>query len=202
MIYIYGDSHAKFSFNGLQIEHVNNFVGSITMFRVGRDNEIIRFSKEVDSNENIIVISYGEVDCRCHIGKQINLGRNEDDIIEELVTNYFKTIKNNIFLATVVIVGVIPPTKQIEYEAKNGVITHEFPFVGTDEDRVKYTAKVNKKLKEFSLLYNYIYFNPYEYYTRSDGTLKFELSDNTVHLGNNSYFLEMFTQIPFEERYA
>lgn len=62
MIYIYGDSHAGGSFKRLQLQHVNNFVGSITMFRVGRDNELLNFTNKVDSKENIIVISYGEVD--------------------------------------------------------------------------------------------------------------------------------------------
>ena len=39
---------------------------------------------------------------------------------------------------------------------------------------------------------NYIYFNPYSYYERPDGTLKSEFSDSNVHLGNNSVFLEQF----------
>ena len=42
---------------------------------------------------------------------------------------------------------------------------------------------------------NYIYFNPYSYYERDDGTLKHELSDTRVHLGNNSVFLEKFIDL-------
>ena len=44
----------------------------------------------------------------------------------------------------IIIVGVIPQTKQSDYEILNGPILHEFPFVGRDEDRVRYTNKVNK----------------------------------------------------------
>jgi hypothetical protein len=194
MIYIYGDSHGLFSFKNLKLDHQNLYQASITMFRIGRDNMIINFDKNKILNDNdVIILSYGEVDCRCHIQKQINNGMNEDDIINELVNNYFITIKNNIDkINKIIVVGVIPPTKQNDYEILHGPILHEFPFVGKDEDRVRYTNKVNKKLEEQSNINNYIYFNPYDYYTRDDGTLKFELSDNNVHLGDNLHFLEKF----------
>lgn len=195
MIYIYGDSHAHFSFNDLKLECKNYYQSSITMFRVGRDCEIINFNKEMICKNDIIVLSYGEVDCRCHIQRQIDIGRNEDDIISELVDKYYLTIKNNIIQNIIIIVGVIPPTKRYDYESIHGCIMHEFPFVGKDEDRVRYTIKVNKKLEEYAKINKYIYFNPYDYYTRHDGTLKYELSDKTVHLGDNAYFLDKFNDV-------
>ncbi len=197
MIRIYGDSHAGFSFKNLKLKNNNYSRHSITMFRIGRDNLIINFNKNIIQNDDIIILSYGEIDCRCHIQRQINLGKNEDDIINELVNNYIITIKNNTINMDIkiIIVGVIPPTKQSEYEILHGPIFHEFPFVGSDEDRVRYTNKVNKLLEEISNNNNYIYFNPYSYYTRDDGTLKYELSDKTVHLGDNSYFLEKFIDL-------
>jgi hypothetical protein len=164
------------------------------MFRIGRDNMIINYNKELIVSENdLLIVSYGEVDCRCHIQRQINNGRNEDAIINELVDKYYNTIKNNIVdTCKIMVVAVIPPTKQCDYESIHGPILHEFPFVGTDEDRVRYTNKLNKKLEEHAIINNYIYFNPYSYYTAEDGTLKRELSDTIVHLGDNSYFLEQF----------
>ena len=72
---------------------------------------------------------------------------------------------------------------------------HEFPFVGKDEDRVRYTNKVNKLFEELSNKNGYIYFNPYLYYTRPDGTLKHEFSDSIVHLRNNNFFLESFMDL-------
>ena len=194
MIYIYGDSHAR-AFNNLKLHHKNLHCSSITMFRIGRDNIIINFNKDIIKKDDIIILSYGEVDCRCHIQRQINLGRNEDDIINELVNNYLKTIKNNTMNLDVkiIIVGVIPPTKVSEHPILS--ITHDFPFIGSDEDRVRYTNKVNKVLEDMSNRYNYIYFNPYSYYTREDGTLKHELSDTYLHLGDNSFFLERFMDL-------
>lgn len=168
------------------------------MHRIGRDNRIIKFvnKKKLQGND-IIIIAYGEVDCRCHIQRQIDMGRNEDEIINELVANYIRTIKNNITEAIVnaIIVGVIPPTKQTEHDALHGPIMHEFPFVGSDEARVRYTNKVNKILEELAAENKFIFFNPYSYYTRDDGTLKRELSDLSVHLGDNSQFLKSFNEL-------
>lgn len=197
MIHIYGDSHAFFSFKNLKLDYRDYHCASITMFRIGRDNIIINFDRNNIQKNDIIILSYGEVDCRCHIQRQINIGKSEDDVISELVNNYFETIKKNTINigAKIIIVGIIPPTKQVDYETIHGPILHEFPFVGSDESRVRYTNKANKLLEKMSIENNYIYFNPYSHYTESDGTLKYELSDKIVHLGDNSLFLEKFIDL-------
>lgn len=197
MIHIYGDSHSNRSFKNLKLPYNDFHHDSITMFRIGRDNIIINFNKNMINKGDIIVMVYGEVDCRCHIQRQVDLGKNEDDVFNELVTNYFNTIINNTvdLDVKIIIVGVIPTTKQYELESIHGPILHEFPFVGSDENRVIYTNKVNKLLEELANKNNYIFFNPYSYYTREDGTLKFELSDSIGHLADNSVFLEKFVEL-------
>lgn len=196
MLCIYGDSHGRFSFKNLILPHKNYHNYSITMFRIGRDNIIINYDKSHHTKEDTICLVYGEVDCRCHIRRQILNGRDEDAVIQELVNNYFRTIRNNIIeCKKIIVVGIIPPTKQSDYEEKNGPILHEFPFVGTDEDRVRYRIKTNKLIDELCAKNGYVYFNPYDYYTRPDGTLKYELSDSCIHLGDNSFFLEKFGEL-------
>ena len=193
MIYLYGDSHSKYSFTNLNLPHINNYCFNITMFRIGRDNNIINFNNDDHDKNSIICMSYGEIDCRCHIQQQINLNFNEDDIIQNLIEKYFKTIKNNINKHfKIIIIGIIPPTSKICYENKNGPITHEYPFIGSDEDRVRFTNKMNNLIQEYCDNNNFIYFNPYSYYTRENGTLKYELSDSSVHLGDTTYFLNQF----------
>ena len=200
MIHIYGDSHALFSFKNMKLNYKDHHCSSKTMFRIGRDKVIINYNEEdITSQNDLIVLCYGEIDCRCHIKKIIEKGGSEDSVIDDLVNNYFITILTNIKKGKIIIVGVIPPTRQTDYESINGPILHEFPFVGTDGDRVRYTAKVNKKLMELADLYNYIYFDPYSYYTNSDGTLNYDLSDKTVHLKDNRVFLEKFYEIYYSK---
>lgn len=168
------------------------------MFRIGRDNTIINYNSRDHDKDSIICLSYGEVDCRCHVHKQVGLGKDEDDVIQELVANYFTTINNHIDkdkYKQIIVVGVIPPTRQSDYETVNPPISHEFPFLGNDDDRVRYTVKVNSMVNTFCSEYGYTYFNPYAYYTREDGTFKYEFSDKSVHLRDNSFFLEQFMDL-------
>ena len=196
MIYIYGDRHAEFNFKRLNLPHINFSRANITMFRVGRDNSIINFNSDMHNKESIICICYGEIDCRCHIQREIDLGKNENDVISELVSNYFTTLKNNVKEhKKIIIVGIIPPTLQNDYEQLHGPIMHEYQFVGSNENRVRYTEKMNYLIEKSCNINGYIYFNPFFYYTRPNGTLKHELSDTMVHLGENSFFLENFLEL-------
>jgi hypothetical protein len=196
MIFLYGDSHVS-SFKGLDLPHVNLQCSSITMFRIGRDNHIIHFDSSHHDSNSVLCFVYGEVDCRCHIQRQVNIGRSEHEVIRELVEKYFQTLSNSIKAhSKVFVVGVIPPTAQGDYESINGPILHEFPFVGSDADRVRFTNKVNECIKKRCSENGYIYFNPYpDFYTRPDGTFKYEFSDNTVHLRENSQFLKSFKDV-------
>ena len=59
MIYLYGDSHAYFSFKQLSIPNQNYYQDSITMFRIGRDGVIINFKRNMMRSGDTIVLSYG-----------------------------------------------------------------------------------------------------------------------------------------------
>jgi lipopolysaccharide biosynthesis glycosyltransferase len=196
MLYIYGDSHAYLSFNHLKIRHMQLFQYSITMHRIARDNKIINFHASHLGSNSIFCLVYGEVDVRCHIGKQCNLGRDELDICKSLVSGYFNTVRSQITLyKAIIIVGISPPADPIDHVHENAHPDGPLPFIGTNEDRVKYTKIMNNLIEEECKKANYIYFNPYKYYTRDDGCLKYELSDNCIHLGKNDYFLEEFTRL-------
>ena len=193
MIFLYGDSHAHRNFKNINIPAIDKHENSITMFRIGRDNCIINFNNQEHDADSILCFNYGEIDCRCHIGKQILSGRNEDDIINELVQNYINSIQNNInFYKKIIIIAIIPPTQQNELESIHGPILHEFPFIGSDEERVRYTIKMNTVLKEVCQQMNYIFFDPFIFYKRENGCLKFDLSDTCGHIKDNLYFLNEF----------
>lgn len=188
MLFVFGDSHAEFNMKGFPLQHHNLRQYSITMHRIGRDNQIINFINFFNNPQSTFLLFYGEVDCRCHIGKQIALGRKLDEIVEELVSNYFRTIKNNITKYKKIIIGsVTPPSRKDKYESIHGPITHAFPFVGTDEERALYTRLVNEKLKEYCEKYKYTFLDLSSYYTDTDGMMIFEKSDTNVHIRDNKY---------------
>ncbi len=51
----------------------------------------------------------------------------------------------------------------------------------------KYVLYFNKKLKEYCINYNYIFFDIHDKYIDNDGFLRKDLSDNIVHI--NMVFL-------------
>jgi len=191
MIYIFGDSHADFNFRNFR---ANNYaVPSITMHRVGRDNIIMNFKPMFNNEDSTFLFNYGEVDCRCNIGKQIIDGRNLQEVSQLLVDNYFKTIKNNVKLyKNIIVVAIIPPTKKGDFEKIYGPITHEYPFVGSDDDRLLYHKTVNSLLEDRCVENGFIFFDPFDHYSDDDGFLLHSLSDTQVHIGDNSEILEEF----------
>jgi len=196
MIYIFGDSHSFCNFHGLI--HSHTFLGenSITMYRIGRDGVLPNFSEEFNSSENTFIFNYGEIDCRCHIGKQINLGRNLDDLSNELCFNYFKTIESNITkYKKIIIVCITPPMSQPYFESINKPITHEYPFIHDDLTRVEYTLTLNSLLEKECHTHKYHFLNFYNRYSTEAGLLKPELSDNLVHINDNRYVLERLYEV-------
>src|SRR5690242_7614742 len=99
-IYILGDSHA------LAYLYINCDVNkkitqvipilSRTMFRVTQSGMSELKYKSLGILDNSYVVNvFGEIDARLHIHKQIQLGKNEDVVISELIAGYMNYILNN-----------------------------------------------------------------------------------------------------------
>jgi hypothetical protein len=187
---LYGDSHALLLFKGLQLEHRNLFEFSRTMFRVGRDQQIINFRETHNDPGRIFCLTYGEVDVRGHIGKQVHYGRQHIQVCKELVDAYMKAIKTNITqYKAIIIVAVPPPVDPIEHKH---VHYEPLPFIGTNADRVIYTNDINTMLNTACQENGYHFFNPFNFYKKEDGTLNYTLSDGCIHIGKNEEFLKAF----------
>ena len=190
MIYIYGDSHASFCFSKMQMSKVIKSVAGVTMHRIGRDKKIPYFDSSHHTIQTILCFMYGEVDCRCHISSQIDIGRDEDEIIDTLVDNYLNTISSIVGLhSKIVVVGVPPPTEHMESDR---LVEHDFPFVGLNMDRVRYTEKVNRLLADKCSELSYMFFAPYSFYMDKNGYLIRMYSDGGVHIRDSTHFIQSF----------
>ena len=198
MIYIFGDSHGYANFKNLDIENRNNSISAITLHRVGRDGlEFINFKNYNIQENDIVVYQYGEIDCRSHVGKQILLGRDLNEIIETLAEKYIQSIVNNKNQRNIhIIISCVPPARNKEsFESIHGEITHEYPFVGTNEERKLYAELLNKTLKDKCLQHGFYFLDYYDYYTDEENMLKYELSDTNVHIKDNVKILELLKQL-------
>jgi len=91
-------------------------------------------------------------------------------------------------------VAVPPPTdpKDHTHTDVHGTV---LPFIGTNSERVQYTAIMNRCIERNCLEYGYTYFNPYSFYTREDGCLNYSLSDGCIHIGDTVRILDEFEKL-------
>jgi hypothetical protein len=175
-VYIIGDSHSlEFTnFKNSAIHHI----GPTTMHRIGRDGLSILDFRTFNVQENdVVVLTFGEIDVRCHIGKQRDGGRDLDEVIDTLLKNYFQTILiNKSFYQnlTVLVYTVTPPTDQR--------INPEFMIYGSIADRVHITKKLNQKLIKMASEYGIDAIDVFDQFADAEGKLVPELSDRCVHI--------------------
>jgi hypothetical protein len=184
LIHTIGDSHSINGWNGIIPHHL----GPILCYSFGKEKlnrcDIRNFNiKDGDT----IIFCLGEIDCRCHIHKYITNSISYQDIINNIIDNYFKAIKLNISISSlklknICVYNVVPPIQKY-----NTSENPDYPYLGTDEERQIYTLYFNKKLKEKCIKNNYIFFDIYNNYVDEIGFLKKDLSDGNVHIKNGVY---------------
>jgi hypothetical protein len=194
-IYTIGDSHSQLTFEydfNIQTRHprITNcfYLGPITMHRVGRDS--ISFKDHSVPSNGIVISCFGEIDVRNHVNKHVNLGRDEDDIIEELVSNYMKALlfnRENGY-KHIAVMNIVPVTEYL-FDRKSPDIrkpllsgSPEFPYLGTNDDRKRYTLKMNKLLQTHCISNNFGYLDIYTKHVNEMGYLTLEYADGNCHI--------------------
>ena len=183
-IHTIGDSHSFNGWSGI----IQHHLGAVLCYSFGKEKlnrcDIRNFNiKDGDT----IVFCLGEIDCRCHIHKHITETTTYQDIINNIVDNYFEAIELNVSISqiklkNVCVYNVVPPIQKY-----NTCENPEYPYLGTDEERKQYSLFFNEKLKEKCLEKNYIFFDIYNNYIDENGFLRKDLSDGKVHIGNGIY---------------
>ena len=183
-IHTIGDSHSHNGWSGI----INHHLSALLCYSFGKEKlnrcDIRNFNiKDGDT----IVFCLGEIDCRCHIHKHITETTTYQDIINNIVDNYFEAIELNVSISqiklkNVCVYNVVPPIQQY-----NTLENPEYPYLGTDEERKQYTLYFNEKIKEKCIEKKYIFFDIYNNYIDENGYLRKDLSDGNVHIRNGIY---------------
>jgi hypothetical protein len=198
-IYTVGDSHAKFTFciNDSIHPKIRSFhwIGSITMHRVGRDN--LKFADFNVPKNGVLISCFGEIDTRCHIKRQCDLQRDEDEIIQTLVTNYINTIKLNQSEGyTHIAIMSIVPCLEYQFWKSDPLKTpipyfgsgdHLNPFEGSLDERKRYIKKINRLLEKEAKINGFYYLNIYDYYKNENEFLPVDMTDGGCHLESFKY---------------
>lgn len=197
-IVVIGDSHSQLfsnspnlgrgTWNDLECDIFDvRWMGPVTYWRLCRDqlgfidfNSDITYSPypnmnistRIDKDVNIF-ITLGEIDIRCNIHKYGDYTITIDNMakqIDTFVSNFYRDFKIHLC-------SIVPPINRDKCISEN----KEFPFIGSDSDRMNSTLYFNNKLYEISKKYNLGYFDIHLLYKNSEGMMDTEKSDYIVH---------------------
>lgn len=196
-VVVIGDSHSQLFDNNYKLNRGVwssdefdifdvRWLGPVTYWRLCRDqNNFIDFNKDILYTPHIgmttttmidkdseIMISLGEIDIRCNIGRQINTKDSIDKmalLIDSFLSNYYDFKIN--------LVSIIPPIKKEDCISSNS----DFPFIGSNEERLENTIYFNERLNQICDDYKFGYFDTYSLYKDNDGFLDINKSDKIVH---------------------
>lgn len=147
--------------------------------------------ESIGANEgDCVLYVLGEPDCRIHIYRQImERNRSEDEVIDTLAKSFVDGIKQELekhVNITVIVRFVLPPR---EHSFFPGLALYEhltvnggFIPLGTLEDRVRYTNKLNSLLAHYCSDCKNLHFLPSrEEFIKESGELKNEIMTNQTH---------------------
>lgn len=188
-----GDSHSDWTFRGRN--DVNRvWLGPWTMHRLGRDREMLSFSNGVPYDVPV-VLCLGEIDVRCHVTKQA--AKHADGVtgvLTDLVAAYEPAVLANAAdgrWRKTVVMSVVPPTSSSRWDCHNP----DFPFIGTDAERVASTVQLNGMLREMCARNGWLYLDVHRLYVGPDGMLPLERSDGNVHVGDPDPALDALKEL-------
>ena len=134
------------------------------------------------TNGDLVIFSVGEIDCSCHVGKYVSKTRSYQDVINDLIKNYFETVnllvKDSGLKLYVYIYNIVPPS------GKDYLIDQNRPIVSPKEDRLKFCKYFNERAKEQCAENGFGFFDIYDKYADQDGYLIEDLSDGFFHIRN------------------
>ena len=194
-IHVIGDSH----FRAIDVcfFHCPNYYykhSPMSMHQVSNHKIFYQLGVNSESlipKNGLWIFCFGEIDVRCLIYNQIHeKKRQEDEVINTLVDNYIDNCLS--VYSEIGIMSVVPPSRHDP--EKNNV---NFPFIGSDKDRSRYTCKLNSRLEEKCKEKNLLYINIYDAYKDSEGFLSREYSDGDVHIEDKSKVKGVLEKIDF-----
>jgi hypothetical protein len=186
-IHTIGDSHSMYGWRyipGVVVHHI----GPKLCYSIGRDGLTLDDSYGLETGD-IVVFSFGEIDCRCHIHKYVGEGKSYQNIIDDIVEAYISRVcalALSIPTIRFCIYNVVPAV-----ERSTTCENSEYPFLGTDEERKAYTRYFNACLRVECAANKLTFIDVHDLYSDERGFINHKYSDGHVHI-NNPLFITTF----------
>jgi len=192
-IHTFGDSHVSNAWQSMLNVKINYHIGPRLCYSIVNESLNIQNFGVVEND--IVVFSFGEIDCRCHVHKHITESKTYQMIIDSLVNRYIEFIKKEVsgFKNIHPCLYPLPPP----VDSSNTPEDKDYPFRGTNEERKLYYLYFNKQAKAACESTNITYIDVYDKYADSNGFLNKSLSDGLIHI-RNPIFIKEFMNSRFK----
>ena len=192
-VHTIGDSHSSFGWPADMI--ISHGLGPCLCYSFGKDPFArCKFTEYGIRDGDVVIFCLGEIDCRCHIYKHVSGTLSYQSIINEIAVAYLSAIKALVSASglkdlRIYVYNIVPPVHKALVPNNP-----EFPFLGTDQDRLQYALYFNAVLRRLCTD-DIGFFDIYSKYSDSTGFIRYELSDYMVHIKDGTYIREHLNNI-------
>ncbi len=183
--HVVGDSHTEV-FNNCDLFQVHH-IGPATAFNLNKPNNTTRSFEKLFSIVNnlrkgdIVILVFGEIDCRIHIYYQYKKNNEEislPDLIDATIDHYFDVIqklqKGGLFIC----VYGIPPVGTQEN-------MYHYPYYASRNERSLIYSEFNQKMKNRCIILGLPYIDIHSATSDSNGFILPIYTADEVHLNKN-----------------
>ena len=186
LIHVVGDSHVV-PFRG-SMPFLAHHLGAATAYNLPKKNSSTRSNEQLFrvinklGNKDIVMLSFGEIDCRIHIYYQYKKSNEKysiGELIDRTIENYGEVMAQFRERGVNFCVYCISPATRVGNEYK-------YPFYGTPEIRSQINRTFNEKLRAFCQKSGYKFIDIYDRVADKDGLMLKEYASDDIHLNKKA----------------
>lgn len=189
LIHVVGDSHVT-PFRG-SMPFLVHHLGATTAHNLNKRNSTTnsheKMSRVIEKvgEKDIVMLCFGEIDCRIHIyyqHKKSNEKHSINELIDRTISNYGHVMAQLKECGTNFCVYCVSPATKVENEYK-------YPFYGTPEIRTQINRTFNARLRAFCETNGYKFIDIYDKVADKDGLMLQEYAGDEIHLNKKAVAL-------------
>jgi len=186
LIHVVGDSHVV-PFRG-SMPFLAHHLGAATAYNLNRKNSTTKSREQLFKvinklgKRDLLMLSFGEIDCRIHIYYQYKKSNGKysiEELIDRTISNYGEVMAQLRGRQVNFCVYCVSPATEVGNEYK-------YPFYGTPEERSRINRMFNEKLRAFCQMNAYAFIDIYDAVTDKDGLMLKEYSSDEIHLNKKA----------------
>jgi hypothetical protein len=186
LIHVVGDSHVV-PFQG-SMPFLSHHLGAATAYNLNKKDSSTKSNEQlfkvIDKlgEKDMVMLSFGEIDCRLHIyfqHKKSNEKYSIGELIDRTIANYGQVMAQLKERRVNFCVYCVSPATKVGNEYK-------YPFYGTPEIRSQITRMFNEKLRAFCEKNSYVFIDIYDRVADEDGLMLQKYAGDDIHLNKNA----------------